>query len=83
MELADRYQPSPFEELAAKEMKDALLDCLADLSEREQEIIRLYYFEDLTMAEIANHLGIVESRVSQIHAAIIAKLRKKLVRANA
>lgn len=76
-------QPTPFDSLADKEMRDALLDCLADLTEREQELVRLKYFEDLSMASIGQHLGLSESRVSEIHAEVIAKLRRRLVKANA
>jgi RNA polymerase sigma factor for flagellar operon FliA len=48
------------------------------LSRRHQLIIVLYYYEDMTMREIGDTLGMSESRVSQLHANIIARLKRKL-----
>ena len=48
------------------------------LNEKEKYVVSLYYYEELTMKEIAEVLGITESRVSQIHSAATAKLQKKL-----
>jgi RNA polymerase sigma factor for flagellar operon FliA len=48
------------------------------MSEREQLILSLYYKEELTMKEISQVVGIVVSRVSQIHAAAMVKLRASL-----
>jgi RNA polymerase sigma factor for flagellar operon FliA len=48
------------------------------MSEREQLILSLYYQEELTMKEISQVVGIVVSRVSQIHAAAMVKLRATL-----
>ncbi|MCJ7827375.1 MAG: FliA/WhiG family RNA polymerase sigma factor [Demequinaceae bacterium] len=46
---------------------------------RDQEVLRLYYFEDLTLGQIGKILGDTESRVSQNHTAAVAKLRQALV----
>ncbi len=51
--------------------------------EREQEVLRLYYFENLTLGQIGKILGVTESRVSQIHTCAVAKLRETLVRTGA
>jgi RNA polymerase sigma factor for flagellar operon FliA len=48
------------------------------MSEREQLILSLYYKEELTMKEISQVVGIAVSRVSQIHAAAMVKLRASL-----
>jgi RNA polymerase sigma factor for flagellar operon FliA len=48
------------------------------MSEREQLILSLYYYEELTMKEVAEVVGIAVSRVSQIHAAAMLKLRVSL-----
>jgi DNA-directed RNA polymerase sigma subunit (sigma70/sigma32) len=48
------------------------------MSEREQLILSLYYQEELTMKEISQIVGIVVSRVSQIRAAAMVKLRASL-----
>jgi RNA polymerase sigma factor for flagellar operon FliA len=49
------------------------------MSEREQLILSLYYKEELTMKEISLVVGIAVSRVSQIHAAAMVKLRASLI----
>jgi len=46
------------------------------LNKKEQIIVSLYYFEQLSMKEIAKVLGLTESRVCQIHSKVIEKLRK-------
>jgi RNA polymerase sigma factor for flagellar operon FliA len=51
---------------------------LSNMSEREQIIIQLYYFEELSLKEISEVVGITESRISQIHKSIIRKIREKL-----
>jgi RNA polymerase sigma factor FliA len=57
------------------EQRRILDRALGSLSERERVIIRFYYREALTMQEIATRLGIDESRVSQLHAGALARLR--------
>jgi len=51
----------------------------AELSDREQLIVRMYYYEDATFREIANLLGVTESRVSQLHSRIKKKLQDHLL----
>ena len=51
---------------------------LETLSEREQLIIQLYYFEELNLKEISEILGITESRISQIHKAVIKKIKEEI-----
>jgi RNA polymerase sigma factor for flagellar operon FliA len=70
--------PSPFDELKAKEVKHFISKVLADLSEKEQLVITLYYYEELNLKEIAAVLGLTESRISQIHSKAIIRLRAKL-----
>ena len=50
---------------------------------REQEVLRLYYFENLTLRQIGEVLGVTESRVSQIHTAAVARLRQALIASGA
>lgn len=66
---------NPFELCAEGERREQLAAAVSNLSEREQMILSLYYREELTMKEISEVLGIAVSRVSQIHAAVIVKLR--------
>ena len=57
------------------ELVEVIKKVLVDFGEREQMIIQLYYFEELTLKEISAILGITESRISQIHKAVIRKIQ--------
>jgi len=61
-----------------EELIEAIKSLLKTLNKKEQLIIQLYYFEELSLKEIAEILEVSESRVSQIHKKIIEKLREKL-----
>ncbi|TSC51939.1 MAG: RNA polymerase, sigma 28 subunit, FliA/WhiG subfamily [Parcubacteria group bacterium LiPW_41] len=69
--------------LEKKDLKQKLLDLIRDLSEREQTILSLYYYEDLNYKEIAQVLSITVARVSQIHSKILNSLKLKLAEYNA
>jgi len=71
-------EESPFHQCLRGEMKKSLADAITALSKKEQQVISLYYREELTMKEIAAVLDVVESRVSQLHTAALAKLRAAL-----
>lgn len=62
--------------------KDQLItivkDILGSFNEREQLIIQLYYFEELSLKEISSILDISESRISQIHKKLLAKIKNKI-----
>jgi RNA polymerase sigma factor for flagellar operon FliA len=60
------------------EMKQRLIDGIDELPEKERMVLTLYYYEELTMKEIALTLGVVESRVSQIHSSAVVRLRTSL-----
>jgi RNA polymerase sigma factor for flagellar operon FliA len=60
------------------EMKQRLTDAIEELPEKERMVLTLYYYEELTMKEIGLTLGVVESRVSQIHSAAVLRLRAAL-----
>lgn len=60
------------------EMKQRLADAIDDLPEKERMVLTLYYYEELTMKEIGLTLGVVESRVSQIHSSAVLRLRSAL-----
>jgi len=59
-------------------MKKIISDALASLSKKEQLVISLYYYDELTLKEIAKILDLTESRISQIHSKAILRLRVKL-----
>jgi RNA polymerase sigma factor for flagellar operon FliA len=60
------------------ERKQILAEAISRLPEREQQVLALYYQEELTMKEIGAVLGVGESRVSQIHSVAVARLRSIL-----
>jgi len=60
------------------EMKQRLIDAIEELPEKERMVLTLYYYEELTMKEIGLTLGVVESRVSQIHSSAVVRLRTAL-----
>jgi RNA polymerase sigma factor for flagellar operon FliA len=68
-------QEDPLFRCLQGEMKQLLIDAIEALPEKERLVLTLYYYEELTMREIGLTLGVVESRVSQIHSAAVGKLR--------
>ncbi len=71
--------PSAGATIDEKETLVLLGKAIRGARERDQEVLRLYYFENLTLGQIGRILGVTESRVSQIHTAAVAKLRETLV----
>ncbi len=60
------------------ELEERLSDAIAHLPDRERLVMTLYYYEEMTMREIGLALGVVESRVSQVHASAVVHLRSAL-----
>jgi len=60
------------------ELEERLSDAIANLPDRERLVMTLYYYEEMTMREIGLALGVVESRVSQVHASAVVHLRSAL-----
>jgi len=60
------------------ELSDLLGSAIATLREKEQQVLSLYYFDELTMKETGAVLGIGESRVSQIHSLALQRLRARM-----
>ncbi|MGA2967537.1 MAG: FliA/WhiG family RNA polymerase sigma factor [Terriglobales bacterium] len=71
-------EEDPFAQCLRSEMKQHLAQAMSTLPPREKQILSLYYFEQLTMQEIASILDLKDSRISQIHFAAITKLRAHL-----
>jgi RNA polymerase sigma factor FliA len=61
-----------------QEMKEIIASLIESLPDNERLVVTLYYFEEMTMKEIAQTLGVTEPRVSQIHSKVLTKLRGKL-----
>ncbi len=76
--IEDTQGPEPQSELAATELKEALGEAIARLPEREKLVVTLYYYEELTLREIGEVLGVTESRVSQLHTKAILRLKARL-----
>jgi len=78
LDAAPSTWDNPFEMYCKTEERAHLANAVSKLSEREQLILSLYYREELTMKEVAQVVGLAVSRVSQIHAATLAKLKSSL-----
>jgi RNA polymerase sigma factor for flagellar operon FliA len=76
--IADDSAADPQEALASTEVKDLLTEAISGLPEREQLVVALYYYENLTLREIGEVLGVTESRVSQLHTKAVMRLKSSL-----
>jgi RNA polymerase sigma factor for flagellar operon FliA len=76
--IEDTQGPEPQAALAQTEMREALSEAIARLPEREKLVVTLYYYEELTLREIGEVLGVTESRVSQLHTKAILRLKARL-----
>jgi RNA polymerase sigma factor for flagellar operon FliA len=76
--IQDTNSPDPLVELETRDVKKELSSALSKLPERERMILALYYHENMTLKEIGEAISISESRVCQLHAQAIMKLRKLL-----
>lgn len=75
--LADRGE-TPVGAYEVEEMKQILAGAINRLGEREKMVLSLYYYENLTLAEIGQVLGVTESRVCQIHTRAVLQLRGRM-----
>ncbi len=69
---------NPFNQLNSKSVKEVVTRAIEELPERQRLVLSLYYYEDLNLKEIGKVLRVTESRVSQLHAQAVARLRAKL-----
>jgi RNA polymerase sigma factor for flagellar operon FliA len=76
--IADRLAPNPEQIVDQGEVRDRIADAIAALPEREKLVIALYYYENLTLREVGEVLGVTESRISQLHTKAVLRLRSKL-----
>jgi RNA polymerase sigma factor FliA len=73
-----RPEEDPLFRCLRGELEERLADAIAHLPSRERLVMTLYYYEEMTMREIGLALGVVESRVSQVHASAVVHLRAAL-----
>ncbi|HEY0638873.1 MAG TPA: FliA/WhiG family RNA polymerase sigma factor [Pseudonocardiaceae bacterium] len=76
--LPDRHAQDPVAAMEDTENRRLLAESIAQLDERDRTVVTLYYFENLTLAEIGRVLGVTESRVCQLHTRAVLRLRTKL-----
>lgn len=69
---------TPAEKFDREELKSVLVKTIKTLAEKEQMVVSLYYFDELTLKEIGEVLSLTESRICQIHTAILVKMKAKL-----
>jgi RNA polymerase sigma factor for flagellar operon FliA len=69
---------SPVESAARNEVEEQLAEAIGRLPEQERQVIVLYYYDELTLKEIGALLKLTESRICQIHRAVIKKLQRRL-----
>jgi len=73
-----RPEEDPLFRCLRGELEERLAEAIAHLPDRERLVMTLYYYEEMTMREIGLALGVVESRVSQVHASAVVHLRAAL-----
>jgi len=71
-------EQDPFYVYQRHELRQVLVGAIDKLPENERLVVSLYYFDELTMKEIGEVLGVNESRVSQLHTKAVLRLRGKL-----
>ena len=71
-------EANPLAMLQDQRMRQALVDAIGRLPEREQYVMSMYYEHDMNLKEIAAVIGVTESRVCQLHSQSIVRLRAKL-----
>ncbi|MCB0342722.1 MAG: sigma-70 family RNA polymerase sigma factor, partial [Bdellovibrionales bacterium] len=70
---------NPLNSLNHKSIKGVVTRAIEELPERQRLVLSLYYYEDLNLKEIGRILRVTESRVSQLHAQAVARLRARLL----
>ncbi len=76
--IQDHDAVDPVSAMSQSEVKDRLSDAIERLPDREKLVVALYYYENLTLREIGEVLGVTESRVSQLHTKAILRLKSRL-----
>ena len=73
--------PGPTDVFEEEETRQLLARSINGMPEREKLVLTLYYYENLTLAEIGNALGVTESRVCQIHTKAVLHLKSRMAAA--
>ncbi|MBF0126976.1 MAG: FliA/WhiG family RNA polymerase sigma factor [Magnetococcales bacterium] len=78
--LADPDIVDPVDSIGLNQLRYSLSEAITALPEKERLVVSLYYFEELTMSEIGEVLGLTESRISQLHSKAAMRMRAKMRR---
>jgi len=73
--IADKGQVTPLDSLVSEDTRKVLAHAIDQLPDRQRLVLTLYYFEELTMKEIGVILNVTESRICQLHAQSMVKLK--------
>ncbi len=73
------FNNNPLNQLSVKKVKELVALAIEELPERQRLVLSLYYYEDLNLKEIGKVLCVTESRISQLHAQAVSRLRSKLI----
>jgi RNA polymerase sigma factor FliA len=76
--LVPSEPPAPDKTFEEKEVRDRIRAAIASLPPRERRVVAMYYYGEATMKQIGAEIGVNESRVSQLHARAVQRLRKAL-----
>ncbi len=71
-------QKSTFEQIEQEELIEKIMEVLETMPKRDQLIMQMYYFEELTYKEISEILDITPSRISQVHKRVITKIKESI-----
>ncbi|SCX78052.1 FliA/WhiG family RNA polymerase sigma factor [Desulfoluna spongiiphila] len=75
-----RSEDDPSDSVMKKELKQVLIEAIQRLTDKEQTVISLYYYEEMTLKEIGKIMDLTESRICQIHTQSLIKLRSRIRR---
>lgn len=78
--VANSADESPLEQISQRELKQVVLERLKELPEMQRKVLALYYGEEMHLREIAEAVGLTESRICQIHAQAILSIRAYIQR---
>lgn len=76
--ISNSHFEQPEKVVEKSELTKMISDAMSELTEKENKVVTLYYYEEMTLKEISNVLEVSESRVSQLHTKALAKLKKHL-----
>ncbi|MFA5906075.1 MAG: FliA/WhiG family RNA polymerase sigma factor [Desulfobacula sp.] len=73
-----KEEENPADSFDKEELKQMIAETIKTLNEKEQMVVSLYYYDELTLKEIGEVLSLTESRICQIHTAVLQKLKARL-----